>query len=50
MKRTEANEQHDEPNAFRRFEDLTKRLLSVSKREADDKAAQQKRRNNTKPR
>lgn len=38
------------PEAFRRFEDLTKRLLSVPKREADKKAAQQKRRNNTKPR
>lgn len=43
MKRTEANGQHDEPNAFRRFEDLTKRLLSVPKKETDAKAAERKR-------
>lgn len=28
--------------AFRRFEDLTKRLLSVPKKEADAKAAERK--------
>lgn len=31
---------------FQRFEDLTKRLLSVPKEEADTKAAEQKRRKN----
>lgn len=50
MKPSEADERRDEPNAFRRFEDLTKRLLSVPKEETDAKAVQQKRRNNTKPR
>lgn len=31
------------PAAFQRFEDLTKRLLSVSKKEADAKAAERER-------
>lgn len=31
------------PAAFQRFEDLTKRLLSVPKKEADAKAAERKR-------
>lgn len=35
---------------FQRFEDLTKRLLSISKEEADAKAAEQKQRKNTKSR
>lgn len=35
---------------FRRFEDLTKRLLSVPKREADAKEAERKRRKHNKPR
>lgn len=45
--RTRGSEGSD---SFRRFEDLTKRLLSVPKKEADAKAAEQKRRKNTKPR
>lgn len=35
---------------FQRFEDLTKRLLSVPKREADAKETGQKRRKGGKPR
>lgn len=35
---------------FRRFEDLTKRLLAVPKREADAKEAERKRRKDGKPR
>ena len=35
---------------FRRFEDLTKRLLSVPKREADAKGAGRKGRKGNKPR
>lgn len=35
---------------FQRFEDLTKRLLSVPKREADAKEAERKRRKDGKPR
>lgn len=50
MKSSGANEPHGETNSFRRFEDLTKRLLSVPKKEADAKAAEQKRRKSTKPR
>ena len=41
---------YKESPAFRRFEDLTKRLLSVPKQEANAKAAEQKRRKSTKPR
>ena len=43
MKRSEANERHDGPDAFRRFEDLTKRLLSVPKQEADKERAKKER-------
>lgn len=46
MKRSEANERHDGSGAFRRFEDLTKRLLSVPKKEADAKASERKQDNN----
>ncbi len=41
----DSKQKHSESVApFRRFEDLTKRLLSVPKQEADAKAAEQKRR------
>jgi hypothetical protein len=43
MKDSEAKRRHDEATPFRRFEDLTKRLLSVPKKEADAKAAERER-------
>lgn len=38
------------PTPFERFEDLTKRLLSVPKKEADAEAQEFKRRKSKKPR
>ena len=46
MKNSESSERHSETDPFRRFEDLTKRLLSVPKKEADAKAGERKRAKN----
>lgn len=50
MKRSEANERHNEDNAFQRFEDLTKRLLAIPKKEADAKMKEIEDRKSKKPR
>ncbi len=47
----DSERERTEPAApFQRFEDLTKRLMSVPKREADAKEAERKRRKGGKPR
>jgi hypothetical protein len=46
MGRSDPKKRSNGATPYQRFEDLTKRLLSVPKDEADAKAAEQKRRKN----
>lgn len=50
MKDSEAQKQSSSSTPFQRFEDLTKRLLSVPKKEADAKMEEFKGRKGKKPR
>jgi hypothetical protein len=49
MKHSDAKRQPEEVTPFQRFEELTKRLLAVPKKEADAKMEEIKRRKGKKP-